>query len=147
MELDDDGDGGGGGGPVVVLPLYAMLPAKEQMKVFAPAPPGARLIIVATNVAETSITIPGIRYVVDAGKTKQRRYQEGYAVSKFELESLRNQVASLTKEAERVQKHNVQLQAEVHKQPTDAHAFEGLTLTLTLTLTPTQARTGRSASC
>ena len=64
----------------------------------------------------------------------------GTTVSKFELESLRNQVASLTKEAERVQKHNVQLQAEVHKQPTDAHAFEGLTLTLTLTLTPTQAR-------
>ena len=86
MEADDDGDGGGCGGPVVVMPLYAMLPAKEQMRVFAPPPPGARLIIVATNVAETSITIPGIRYVVDAGKTKMRRYQEGYAVSKFELE-------------------------------------------------------------
>ena len=42
-----------------VLPLYAMLPAAQQARVFAPPPPGHRLIVVATNVAETSLTIPG----------------------------------------------------------------------------------------
>jgi len=48
--------------PVHVLPLYALLPAGAQQRVFAPAPtPEHRLIIVSTNVAETSLTIPGIR--------------------------------------------------------------------------------------
>lgn len=50
-------------GPLYVLPLYAMLPAASQLRVFAQVPEGARLVVVATNVAETSITIPGIRYV------------------------------------------------------------------------------------
>jgi hypothetical protein len=45
--------------PVYVLPLYAMLPAAQQARVFALPPPGHRLIVVATNVAETSLTIPG----------------------------------------------------------------------------------------
>ena len=60
------GDGGGGEegqeravGPVHVLPLYAMLPPAQQACVFRPPPPGHRLIVVATNVAETSLTIPG----------------------------------------------------------------------------------------
>jgi ATP-dependent RNA helicase DHX37/DHR1 len=48
-------------GPLYVLPLYAMLPAAAQLRVFAHVPDGARLVVVATNVAETSITIPGIR--------------------------------------------------------------------------------------
>ena len=48
-------------GPVWALPLYALLPPAAQQKVFSPPPPGHRLIIVATNVAETSLTIPGIR--------------------------------------------------------------------------------------
>lgn len=43
-----------------VLPLYAMLPSAEQARVFSPGPAGSRLIIVATNVAETSLTIPGV---------------------------------------------------------------------------------------
>jgi ATP-dependent RNA helicase DHX37/DHR1 len=47
--------------PVHVLPLYAMLPQAQQAAVFKPVPEGHRLIVVATNVAETSITIPGIR--------------------------------------------------------------------------------------
>ena len=54
-------DGAWGWAPVTVLPLYAMLPRGAQDRVFAPPPPGHRLIVVATNVAETSITIPGIR--------------------------------------------------------------------------------------
>ena len=93
-EDDDEGnedgelgeDAAAAAGPILVLPLYAMLPAHKQMQVFEPPPEGTRLIVVATNVAETSITIPNIRYVVDSGKLKQRKYEEGYAVSKFELE-------------------------------------------------------------
>jgi HrpA-like RNA helicase len=54
-----------------VLPLYSLLPTDAQMRVFEDPPEGTRLCIVATNVAETSVTIPGIRYVVDAGKVKE----------------------------------------------------------------------------
>ncbi|RHY32456.1 hypothetical protein DYB32_002553, partial [Aphanomyces invadans] len=57
---------------VHVLPLYSMLANDDQMKVFEAPPPKHRLVIVATNVAETSLTIPGVRYVVDAGRTKER---------------------------------------------------------------------------
>ena len=55
-----------------ILPLYALMPAAQQNRVFQPPPPGHRLIVVATNVAETSITIPGIRYVVDCGRQKEK---------------------------------------------------------------------------
>ena len=48
-----------GAAPLHVLPLYALLPAAAQARVFAPCRPGARLVVVATNVAETSLTIPG----------------------------------------------------------------------------------------
>jgi len=72
-------------GPVYVLPLYAMLPPAQQARVFQAAPPGARLIIVATNVAETSLTIPGIRYVVDAGRSKQRLLENASGLARFEV--------------------------------------------------------------
>ncbi|MGD9331521.1 MAG: ATP-dependent RNA helicase HrpA [Desulfobacterales bacterium] len=55
-----------------IMPLYARLSAVDQQRVFAGT--GARKIIVATNVAETSITIPGIRYVVDTGLARIPRY-------------------------------------------------------------------------
>ncbi|THH27990.1 hypothetical protein EUX98_g6197 [Antrodiella citrinella] len=47
--------------PMHIVPLYALLPSEKQMRVFQPPPPGHRLVVVATNVAETSLTIPGIR--------------------------------------------------------------------------------------
>ncbi|KAE9982448.1 hypothetical protein BLS_006028 [Venturia inaequalis] len=59
---------------VHVLPLYSQLPPKEQQRVFESPPKGARLIILATDVAETSLTIPGIRYVFDSGRHKQRSW-------------------------------------------------------------------------
>lgn len=71
--------------PVLVLPLYAMLPPAQQAKVFRSAPPGTRLIIVATNVAETSLTIPGVRYVVDAGRSKQRLLENAAGLARFEV--------------------------------------------------------------
>lgn len=57
-----------------VCPLFASLPASQQMAVFKPAPAGTRKVILATNIAETSITIPGIRYVVDPGFVKMRLF-------------------------------------------------------------------------
>ena len=51
-----------------VLPLFAMLDSEAQAKVFGDVPKDTRLVVVSTNVAETSITIPGIRYVVDCGR-------------------------------------------------------------------------------
>lgn len=69
---------------VQILPLYSLLPTTEQMKVFATAPPQCRRIILATNVAETSLTIPGIRYVVDSGRAKVRRFNG--RVQTFEID-------------------------------------------------------------
>ncbi|GBM59056.1 putative ATP-dependent RNA helicase kurz, partial [Araneus ventricosus] len=72
--------------PLYVLPLYSILPFKEQEKVFKPPPEGSRLCVVATNVAETSITIPGLKYVVDSGKVKSKVYNNtGGGISKFEI--------------------------------------------------------------
>lgn len=68
-----------------ILPLYASLPTKEQMRVFQAPPEGCRLIILATNVAETSLTIPGIRYVFDGGRSKERKYDTDTGVQTFEI--------------------------------------------------------------
>jgi len=57
---------------LVVLPLFARLSWSEQRRVFSPA--NARKIVVATNIAETSLTIPGIRYVIDSGTARISRY-------------------------------------------------------------------------
>ena len=58
----------------VVLPIYAALPSEEQAKIFLPVSKGERKIILATNIAETSITINGIAYVIDSGFCKQMCY-------------------------------------------------------------------------
>eukprot|EP01135_Chromosphaera_perkinsii_P002097 Nk52_evm31s217 gene=Nk52_evmTU31s217 len=71
--------------PLQVLPLYSLLPSSEQMKVFAPVPEGTRLCVVSTNVAETSLTIPNIKYVVDSGKVKEKVYDESTDISSFEI--------------------------------------------------------------
>jgi ATP-dependent RNA helicase DHX8/PRP22 len=59
---------------LVILPVYAALPPEMQSRIFEPAPPGARKIVIATNIAETSITIDGIFYVIDPGFVKQNTY-------------------------------------------------------------------------
>ncbi|TGO16037.1 hypothetical protein BPAE_0523g00010 [Botrytis paeoniae] len=68
-----------------ILPLYSLLPTKEQLRVFEPPPDGSRLIVLATNVAETSLTIPGIRYVFDCGRSKERKYDKITGVQSFEV--------------------------------------------------------------
>ncbi|KAM0904613.1 hypothetical protein ACQ4PT_017907 [Festuca glaucescens] len=58
----------------LVLPLHGSLPPEQQVRVFAPAPPDCRRFIVATNVAETSLTVDGVVFVIDCGYVKQRQY-------------------------------------------------------------------------
>ncbi|KAF7803364.1 putative pre-mRNA-splicing factor ATP-dependent RNA helicase DEAH9 [Senna tora] len=59
---------------LIILPLYSGLPRAEQELVFSPTPRGKRKVVVSTNIAETSLTLEGIVYVVDSGFSKQRFY-------------------------------------------------------------------------
>ncbi|KIJ69827.1 hypothetical protein HYDPIDRAFT_104459 [Hydnomerulius pinastri MD-312] len=59
---------------VLICPMYASLPPSQQARIFSSTPQNTRKCILATNIAETSITIPGIRYVIDTGKCKEKRY-------------------------------------------------------------------------
>ncbi|KAL6812470.1 P-loop containing nucleoside triphosphate hydrolase protein [Trichoderma sp. SZMC 28015] len=59
---------------LLILPVYAQLPSEMQSRIFEPAPPGSRKVVIATNIAETSITIDEIYYVVDPGFVKQNAY-------------------------------------------------------------------------
>ncbi len=69
-----------------VLPLYGRLSAAEQHRVFARH--GGRRIVVATNVAETSLTVPGIRYVVDTGTARISRYSQRLKVQRLPIEPI-----------------------------------------------------------
>ncbi|MCJ1333883.1 hypothetical protein MMC10_010589 [Thelotrema lepadinum] len=59
---------------IIVAPIYANLPSELQTKIFEPTPPGARKIVLATNIAETSLTIDGIVFVIDPGFVKENVY-------------------------------------------------------------------------
>src|SRR5215218_7508839 len=69
-----------------VLPLYARLSAAEQHRVFALH--GGRRIVLATNVAETSLTVPGIRYVIDTGTARISRYSARTKVQRLPIEPI-----------------------------------------------------------
>lgn len=71
--------------PMHILPLYSLLPAQAQQAVFEEPPPNSRLVVVATNVAETSITIPHIKYVVDCGRSKERHIHPQSQVQSFHV--------------------------------------------------------------
>ena len=58
---------------LLILPVYSALPSEMQTRIFDPAPPNARKVVVATNIAEASLTIDGIYFVVDPGFAKARR--------------------------------------------------------------------------
>ncbi|KAG8963054.1 DEAH-box RNA helicase prp16 [Tulasnella sp. 419] len=60
--------------PLAVLPIYSQMPADLQAKIFEATPDGRRKVVVATNIAETSLTVDGILYVVDAGYSKLKVY-------------------------------------------------------------------------
>lgn len=59
---------------LLILPVYAQLPPEMQSRIFEAAPEGSRKVVIATNIAETSITIDGIYYVIDPGFVKQNAY-------------------------------------------------------------------------
>ncbi|MGY4101766.1 ATP-dependent RNA helicase HrpA [Nocardia sp. R16R-3T] len=69
-----------------ILPLYARLSAAEQHRVFAPHP--GRRVVLATNVAETSLTVPGIRYVIDPGTARISRYSMRTKVQRLPIEEV-----------------------------------------------------------
>ncbi|KAL9580421.1 MAG: hypothetical protein Q9212_004507 [Teloschistes hypoglaucus] len=60
---------------LLILPLFAALPQAVQQRVFLPAPPRTRKVILATNIAETSVTVSGVRYVIDCGKSKIKQFR------------------------------------------------------------------------
>ncbi|KAG5618485.1 hypothetical protein H5410_018309 [Solanum commersonii] len=59
---------------LIICPIYANLPTELQAKIFEPTPEGARKVVLATNIAETSLTIDGIKYVIDPGFSKMKSY-------------------------------------------------------------------------
>ena len=69
-----------------ILPLYARLSAAEQERIFKPG--GGRRIVLATNVAETSLTVPGIRYVIDPGSARLLRYSYRAKVERLQVEPI-----------------------------------------------------------
>src|SRR2546425_10952508 len=75
-----------------ILPLFARLLAEEQERVFKPH--GGRRIVLATNVAETSLTVPGIRYVVDTGLARVKRYSYRNKVEQLQVEAISQAAAA-----------------------------------------------------
>jgi ATP-dependent helicase HrpA len=73
-------------GGAEILPLYARLSFEEQERIFKPH--GARRIVLSTNVAETSLTVPGIRYVVDTGLARINRYSYRNKVEQLQVEKI-----------------------------------------------------------
>ena len=77
---------------VAILPLFARLSQQQQDEVFAPH--SARRIVIATNVAETSLTVPGIRYVIDAGTARIKRYSYRNKVEQLPIEAVSQAAAN-----------------------------------------------------
>lgn len=65
---------------LIILPVYGALPSEMQSRIFEPAPPGARKCVIATNIAEASLTIDGIYYVIDPGFCKQKVFNAKLAM-------------------------------------------------------------------
>ncbi len=77
-----------------VLPLYSRLSATDQQKVFSINRSGTRRIVLATNVAETSVTVPGIRYVIDTGTARMKRYSYRNKVEQLLVEPISQAAAN-----------------------------------------------------
>ncbi|MFN8937972.1 MAG: ATP-dependent RNA helicase HrpA, partial [Pseudomonadota bacterium] len=81
-----------GGPPAEILPLFARLSQAEQDRVFRPG--NGRRIVLATNVAETSLTVPGIRYVIDPGLARVKRYSYRSKVEQLQVEPISQAAAN-----------------------------------------------------
>ncbi|KAE8269437.1 hypothetical protein A4X09_0g2911 [Tilletia walkeri] len=71
--------------PLLVLPIYSQMPADLQAKIFDPAENGERKVIIATNIAETSLTVDGIMYVVDSGYSKLKVYNPRVGMDSLQI--------------------------------------------------------------
>ncbi|XP_059316444.1 probable pre-mRNA-splicing factor ATP-dependent RNA helicase DEAH4 isoform X1 [Lycium ferocissimum] len=69
----------------LILPLHGSLPPEMQVRVFSPPPPNCRRFIVSTNIAETSLTVDGVVYVIDSGYVKQRQYNPSTGMYSLEV--------------------------------------------------------------
>ena len=70
---------------MIICPIYANLPSELQSKIFEPTPEGARKVVLATNIAETSITIDGVTCVIDPGFVKQNNYNPRTGMSSLSV--------------------------------------------------------------
>ncbi|KAK0661740.1 Pre-mRNA-splicing factor ATP-dependent RNA helicase prp22 [Lasiodiplodia hormozganensis] len=70
---------------LVILPIYGALPSEVASRIFEPPPPGGRKVVIATNIAETSITIDGIYFVVDPGFVKQTAYDPKLGMDRLQV--------------------------------------------------------------
>jgi ATP-dependent helicase HrpA len=77
-----------------ILPLFSRLAAGDQMKVFGSDGGHGRRIVLATNVAETSVTVPGIRYVIDPGQARVKRYRYRGKVEQLQVEGISRAAAN-----------------------------------------------------
>ena len=77
---------------IEILPLFARLTVDEQQRVFAPS--RGRRIVLATNVAETSLTVPGIRYVIDSGLARVKRYSVRNKTTLLQIEKIAQAAAN-----------------------------------------------------
>jgi len=78
----------GRAGDVRLLPLYGELSGEEQEAALTPGRPGSRRVVLATNIAETSLTIPGVRVVVDSGLVRRQRFDPATGMSRLETERI-----------------------------------------------------------
>jgi pre-mRNA-splicing factor ATP-dependent RNA helicase DHX38/PRP16 len=70
---------------MLILPIYSMLPSELQARIFEPSPDGSRKVIVATNIAETSLTVDGIMFVVDSGFCKMKVYKPSMGMDALQV--------------------------------------------------------------
>ncbi|KAK9882894.1 hypothetical protein WA026_023693 [Henosepilachna vigintioctopunctata] len=81
------------GPPMKIFTLYAAQPSAQQLNVFQPAPEGNRKVIISTNIAETSVTITGIRYVIDGGMVKVRSFHPSTGLEMLKVQRISQEQA------------------------------------------------------
>src|SRR6202000_3512792 len=71
-----------------ILPLFGELPPEDQDDALTPSPPGTRKVVLATNIAETSLTIQGVRVVVDSGLVRRSMFDPSTGMSRLETQRI-----------------------------------------------------------
>ena len=82
---------------LLILPLFAALPQSQQQRVFERAPSRTRKVILSTNIAETSVTVPGIKYVIDSGKAKRKLFRPRLGLDSLLVKSISKSSANQRK--------------------------------------------------